>query len=72
MFTKDQENYLKEFADKALAEKADIEARNAAIEVDLKVTEAREAKKAELKAQADTLIEEGLQEFETKVVPTLN
>lgn len=71
MFTKEQEDYLKILADKGIAEELAIAERNAGIDLETKLTVAREAKKAELENQANQLIQEGLADFETNVVPTI-
>ena len=68
--TTEQEKYLADFADKGIAEQADIEARTAKDIKDAEVAVAREAKLAELKAQADELIATGLQEFEATIEAT--
>lgn len=65
--TKEQEQFLMDFADKGLAEQKEAENRNKQIEVETQVNSLREAKKAELEAQAQDLIETGLQEFEDTV-----
>ena len=68
--TTEQEKYLADLADKGIAEQADIEARTAKDIKDAEVAVAREAKLAELKAQADELIATGLQEFEATIEAT--
>ena len=65
MFTDEQVQFLKDFADKGLAEEADITTRNAQILADLRINAAREAKLADLQVQAQALIDQGLQEFDT-------
>lgn len=71
MFTKEQEDYLRDLADKALAEQAETEERNKQILIDLEVNVARDAKRAELEAQAEQLIADGLIDFDTNVAPTI-
>ena len=69
--TPDQETYLAALADKGIADEAEIAARNQQVAVDMQVQSARDAKQAELAAQAQALIDKGMQDFETQVVPTI-
>lgn len=71
MLTKEQEEFLADFADKGIAEKAAIDIRNAEIDLDTKIRTAREAKKAELEMQAEELIQAGLDDFETNEAPKI-
>lgn len=71
MLTTDQEKFLADFADKNLAELADAVTRNTQIILDGKIQTARDAKKAELKTQADALVAAGLTDFELNVVPKI-
>lgn len=67
--TKQQENYLADFADKGIAELKDIEDRGKKNELDAQNNAAIEAKKIELEAQAKELIDTGLDEFKA-TLPT--
>lgn len=71
MFTEKQEDYLGRFADLKIAEEEEIEARNATIDLDGKISTAREARLAELKIEAQELIDAGLLEFEETEVPKI-
>lgn len=71
MFTSEQEQYLSALADKGLAEQAEIAARNSQVLLDNEVEKARIAKQQELEAQAQALIDDGMQDFEDTVVPTI-
>ena len=67
--TTKQEKYLADFADKGIAELKDIEDRGKKNELDAQNNAAIEAKKAELAAQAQKLIDDGLDEFKA-TLPT--
>jgi len=67
MFTKEQEAYLADLADRGIAEQKEIEDRNAQVAIDMAAEEARQAKLAKLKAAADKLIADGMQEFEATI-----
>lgn len=71
MLTVEQEQVLAEFADKLIAEKAEVTARNNQILIDAKVSAARKEKQAELEAQAKADVDAGLQDFDTNVAPVL-
>lgn len=72
MFTPEQETFLKKIADLGIAEEADIAERNARIEADAAVAEARAKKLVELQTKAQELIDTGLQEFEASVSSALS
>lgn len=69
--TTEQETFLADFANKGIAEQQEIEDRNAQIKKDQAVKEARDVKEAELQAQADALVEQGLADFDQNVAPTI-
>jgi len=69
--TPEQEAILIELANKLIEERQEAQARNEKIDLDQRIEEARQAKLAELKAQAQAVIDNGLQEFETKEVPRI-
>lgn len=69
--TKVQEDYLAVLADAGLAEQAETVSRNDQIALDAAVNTAREAKLAELKAEAKALVDAGIKDFEDNVVPTI-
>ncbi len=66
-----QETFLAAFADKGIAEQAEIDARNAEIEQKTLVKVARDAKLEELQQQAADLITLGLQDFDKNIAPTI-
>lgn len=71
MLSKEQETFLASFADKALAEQSEARDRNDQIALEAEVKAARQAKRAELEAEAKVLVDEGMEEFETTEVPKI-
>ena len=70
-FTQEEFDYLQSLADQGLQDQADAATRNEQIAVDQAIAEAKAAKLADLQAQADALIAQGLADFETNDVPTI-
>lgn len=71
MLSQEQENYLAILADKGIKELADAEARQRDIEIQAKIVEAKKIKEDELNAQAKTLVEDGLRDFELNELPAI-
>lgn len=71
MFTQKQEEYLAALADEGEAEQVATEARNAEINLAGAVDKARHEKRQELEISAQVLIDEGMQQFEVNIVPTI-
>lgn len=71
MLTKEQEQFLADFASKGIADNTEIENRNKQIKLDAAIQVVRAEKKAELEVQAQKLIDAGIQDFETNIVPSI-
>ena len=67
--TPEQEAFLIALADKGLAEEAAQVVRNNQILLDIKVDAAKKIVEADLKAEAQALIDAGLLDFEVNVKP---
>lgn len=69
--TPDQETFLATFADAGIAEQQAASDRNTQIAKDEAIKVARDAVKADLDLQAQTLIDTGLADFDKNVAPTI-